>query len=121
MATHSCILAWKTPWTAEPGKLQSMGSQRVGHSRVTEHTVMMSELLSLLSTLDLLFYPRVYSRHSTQNDAFKYKPDNVFAVTMGEEDDAVAPTSLVVYQPVVTVYSSPGLLVAEVIGKYGKL
>ena len=31
MATHSSILAWKTPWTEDPGRLQSMGSQRVGH------------------------------------------------------------------------------------------
>ena len=34
MATHSSILAWKTPWTREPSGLQSMGSQRVGHDRV---------------------------------------------------------------------------------------
>ena len=31
MATHSSILAWKSPWTEEPGWLQSVGSQRVGH------------------------------------------------------------------------------------------
>ena len=31
MATHSSILAQKIPWTQEPGRLQSMGSQRVGH------------------------------------------------------------------------------------------
>ena len=31
MATNSSILAWKIPWTEEPGGLQSMGSQRVGH------------------------------------------------------------------------------------------
>ena len=31
MAIHSSILAWKIPWTEEPGGLQSMGSQRVGH------------------------------------------------------------------------------------------
>ena len=31
MATHFSILAWKIPWTEEPGILQSMGSQRVGH------------------------------------------------------------------------------------------
>ena len=31
MATHSNILAWKISWTEEPGGLQSMGSQRVGH------------------------------------------------------------------------------------------
>ena len=31
MATHSSILAWKIPWTEEPGRLQSMESQKVGH------------------------------------------------------------------------------------------
>ena len=31
MATHSSTLAWTIPWTEEPGRLQSMGSQRVGH------------------------------------------------------------------------------------------
>ena len=31
MAIHSSTLAWKIPWTEEPGGLQSMGSQRVGH------------------------------------------------------------------------------------------
>ena len=31
MASHSSILAWRIPWTEEPGGLQSMGSQRVGH------------------------------------------------------------------------------------------
>ena len=35
MATHSSTLVWKTPWTEEPGRLQSMGSQRVGHDWVT--------------------------------------------------------------------------------------
>ena len=32
MATQSSILAWRIPWTEEPGGLQSMGSQRVGHN-----------------------------------------------------------------------------------------
>ena len=32
MVTHSRILAWKIPWTEEPGRLQSMGSLRVGHN-----------------------------------------------------------------------------------------
>ena len=31
MATHFSILAWRIPWTEEPGELQSMGLQRVGH------------------------------------------------------------------------------------------
>ena len=32
MAIHSSILTWKIPWTEEPGRLQSVGSQRVGHN-----------------------------------------------------------------------------------------
>ena len=35
MATHSSTLAWKIPWTKEPGRLQSMGSQRIRHDWVT--------------------------------------------------------------------------------------
>ena len=35
MATHSSTLAWKIPWTEEPGRLQSMGSLRVGHNWAT--------------------------------------------------------------------------------------
>ena len=35
MTTHSSILAWSIPWTEEPGRLQSMGSQRVGHDWAT--------------------------------------------------------------------------------------
>ena len=35
MATHSSTLAWKIPWAEEPGRLQSMGSLRVGHNWVT--------------------------------------------------------------------------------------
>ena len=31
IATHSSILAWEIPWTEKPGRVQSMGSQRVGH------------------------------------------------------------------------------------------
>ena len=35
IATHSSIIAWRIPWTEEPGRLQSMRSQRVGRNRVT--------------------------------------------------------------------------------------
>ena len=39
MATHSSILAWRIPWTEEPGGLQFLGSQRVGHDWATNtHT-----------------------------------------------------------------------------------
>ena len=36
MATHSSILVWEIPWTEEPGGLQPMGSQRVGHDLAIE-------------------------------------------------------------------------------------
>ena len=36
MATHSSILAWEIPWTEEPGRLESTGSQRVGYDLVTK-------------------------------------------------------------------------------------
>ena len=38
MATHFIILAWRMPRTEEPGRLQFMGSQRVGHDWATKHT-----------------------------------------------------------------------------------
>ena len=44
MAIQPSILAWRIPWTEEPGGLQSMGSQRVGHDRVTNtHTQRISK------------------------------------------------------------------------------
>ena len=36
MATHSNILAWETPWTEEPGGLQSLRSQRAGHNKLSK-------------------------------------------------------------------------------------
>ena len=42
MATHSSILAWKIPWTEEPGRLQSMGSQRVRHDWETSLSFLIS-------------------------------------------------------------------------------
>ena len=41
-ATHSSILAWRNPWTEEPGGLQSIGSQRVGHDWATKHSTVNS-------------------------------------------------------------------------------
>ena len=40
MATHSSILAWKIPWTEEPGGIQSLGSQRVRHDWGTQHELL---------------------------------------------------------------------------------
>ena len=42
MATHSSTLAWKIPWMEEPGRLQSMGSLRVGHDWVTSLSLFLS-------------------------------------------------------------------------------
>ena len=51
MATHSRILAWEIPWTEEPGELQSMGLQTVGHDLVTKRLppVSLSSLLPAVS------------------------------------------------------------------------
>ena len=42
MATYSSILAWKIPWMEEPGRLQSRGSQRVGHDWATSFSLNLS-------------------------------------------------------------------------------
>ena len=73
MATHSSILAWRIPWTEEPGGLQSMGLQRVGHDWVTNtftcqpellltwtHSFPMTPVLKALST-PAIYYQYYYS------------------------------------------------------------
>ena len=45
MVTYSSILAWRIPWTEEPGRLQSMGSQSDMKERLTEHHVALSDFL----------------------------------------------------------------------------
>ena len=60
MATHSTILDWEIPWTEEPGGLQSMGSQRIGHTKHTcMHTHMLvhvSPTLHLTTKFDVLYF-----------------------------------------------------------------
>ena len=55
--SHSKILAWGIPWTEEPGGLQSMGLQRVGHDWATEHT---HTLLWHISSIQLLSHVRLF-------------------------------------------------------------
>ena len=53
VATHSSILAWKIPQTEEPGRLQSMGSQRVGHDLVTkeqQQQIIIAEYIAVYSS-----------------------------------------------------------------------
>ena len=55
MATHSGTLAWKIPWMEEPGRLQSMGSQRVRHNWAT--SLSLSRLKKIINSfLNLSFY-----------------------------------------------------------------
>ena len=56
MATHSSTLAWKISWTEEHGRLQSMGSQRVGHNWVTSLSCLPASCI-LHGGLYLLGYP----------------------------------------------------------------
>ena len=51
MTTNSIILAWRIPWTEEPGRLQSMGSQRVGHGWTTKHKIGVGTPVSSFRTL----------------------------------------------------------------------
>ena len=56
METHSSILAWKIPWTEEPSRLKSMGSQRVGPNLATNQEQQQIYLVALglsFSTRDL--------------------------------------------------------------------
>ena len=65
MTTHSNTLAWKIPWTEEPGSLQSMGSQKVGHDQATSlHFTLLSAVrvgssayLRLLILLPVILIP----------------------------------------------------------------
>ena len=68
MATHSSTLAWKIPWTEEPGRLQSMGSQRVWHDWATSLSLCGTKIHSNNSCWVALQPFR--SRYTKQSDAF---------------------------------------------------
>ena len=58
MATHSSIFAWRIPWTEEPGRQQSIGSQRVGHDWqwLSTHTIIKFHKMSSLNIRNLLYH-----------------------------------------------------------------
>ena len=55
MATHSSVLAWRIPWMEEPGGLQSMGSQRVGHNWATSLSLSCNSIFSFLKIFVLMW------------------------------------------------------------------
>ena len=64
MATHSSILAWRTPGTEEPGGLQSLGSQRVAHASVCAEWLSTHTLLTqVVSKIVLLSEEQFDERH----------------------------------------------------------
>ena len=67
MATHSGILAWRIPWTGECGRLQSMGSQTVGHNRATELT----NFLQLVSGLEVVGRVQMRTRRTLRGHLAK--------------------------------------------------
>ena len=62
MAIHSSTLAWKIPWTEEPDRLQSMGSQRVGHDWVT----LLSHKALLYGIYRRVHWRKIYGGHFLQ-------------------------------------------------------
>ena len=65
MATHSSILAWKIPWTEEPGRLQSTGSQRVGHDWVTSLSLFTFHIKWLITKLHLYWAIEIFYEKDT--------------------------------------------------------
>ena len=57
MATHSSTLAWKVPWTEEPGGLQPMGSQRVGHHWMSSLSLFMAHMVKNLPAVQETWIP----------------------------------------------------------------
>ena len=64
-ATHSSILAWRIPWTEEPGRLQSTGSQRVRHDWTAFTTASASYITSLTVLVVGLWFPCPPSSHAS--------------------------------------------------------
>ena len=67
MATHSSTLAWKMPWMEEPGRLQSMGSLRVGHdgaSLLTYHSLKVSPVFMC----SIIFYSSSLLEYKVHED-----------------------------------------------------
>ena len=65
MATYSSILAWESPWTEEPGGVQSIVLQKLGHDWTSKHTHIRNGSLSLLSLSVFCFFKESWSQADT--------------------------------------------------------
>ena len=72
MATHSSILAWKIPWTEKPGRLQSMGSQRVRHDWATSLHLLPLQVVLIPSSS--FFKQRKVSFHAPLLKTVRFSP-----------------------------------------------
>ena len=72
VTTHSSILAWRIPWTEEPGRLQSIGSQKVGHDRATNTFTSSSDhMRSVTQSCPTLCDPRkTYLQYILQKNVY---------------------------------------------------
>ena len=71
MATHSSILAWRIPWTEKGGRLQSMGSQRVRHNRVTDTVyIHVAHVFSMFTQIHVFLYAYKYVSKDTEERVF---------------------------------------------------
>ena len=95
MATHSSILAWRIPWTEEPGRLQSLGSQRVRHDRATNthtHTYIYILLVLFLSKISNTLI--IFDRLGLIIVTFNWQGCGSFARRMFQQSDSPCNTHL---------------------------
>ena len=84
MATHSSIIAWETPWTEEPGGLQSMGSPRIGQELVTEqhhHYNILNNSTDLESDIWVQILPLLFLKYSIVQVFHLYKQMSIVSIS----------------------------------------
>ena len=82
MATHPRILAWRIPWTEEPGGLQSMGLQRVGHNRNDSAQHTQSQLICKMSVIIALLWDFDKIVRATCLESGSSKHSQIFTITV---------------------------------------
>ena len=92
MATNSSTLAWKIPWTEEPGMLQSMGSQRVGHDWGTSLTRL---VITFLPRSKRLLISRLQSPFAVILEPRKIKSDTVSTVSPPICHEVMGPDAMI--------------------------